>query len=323
MAESFYDVLDVSRDATGKQVRESYRRLAREHHPDVNPGDPEAETRFKRINEAYDVLSDEKRRKDYDEFGEHWQRADDIRKTGAGARGGRQWVNFGGAAADFGDLGDLLGGFGFGGGRRAGRSRRASQNLDVDITLQEAFSGTKRVVSYRRAEACSVCGGQGFRGNTVCANCGGSGATDRPVRLEVTIPPGIDDGGKIRLRPDRTSEIIIRVRVAADKTFRRVGADLHTSVKAPYTDVVLGGEVEVPTMAGAVALKIPPGTQNGKVFRLAGKGMPKQGGRGSGTLYATVLAHLPKELSDEERELFERLKKLHNGVVSAPEPTPD
>ncbi len=214
MAESFYDMLGVNRDATGKQIRESYRRLARENHPDVNPGDPGAEARFKRVNEAYHVLSDDKRRKDYDEFGEHWQRADDMRKAGPGAgfgaRGTRYTVNFGSAASDFGDigdLGDLLSGFGvgFGGGAGAGRSRRATQNLDVAITLQEAFSGTKRVVSYRRPESCSVCGGQGFRGRTVCGNCGGSGATDRPVRLEVTIPPGIDEGGKIRLRPDRTS----------------------------------------------------------------------------------------------------------------------
>ncbi len=332
MADSFYDMLGVSRDATGKQIRESYRRLARESHPDVNPGDSEAEARFKRINEAYHVLSEEKRRKDYDEFGEHWQRADDIRKAGPGAgfgaRGGHHRANFGGAASNFGnfgDLGDLLSGFGvgFGGGASASKSRRATQNLDVDITLQEAFKGTKRVVSYRRPESCSVCGGRGIRGNTVCANCGGSGATDRPVRLEVTIPPGIDDGGKIRLRPDRTLEIIIRVRVAADKIFRRTGADLHTTVNAPYTDVVLGGEVEVPTMAGAVALKIPAGTQNGKVFRLAGKGMPKQGRRGSGTLYATVLAQLPEELSDDERELFERLKELSNGAVSTADPGAD
>ncbi len=330
MADSFYDMLSVNRDATGKQIRESYRRLARENHPDVNPGDPEAEARFKRVNEAYHVLSDDKRRKDYDEFGEHWQRADDIRKAGPGSgfgpRGGRRTVNFSGAASDFGnigDLGDLLSGFGFGGGASAGRSRRATQNLDAEITLQEAFSGTKRVVSYRRPEPCSVCGGQGFRGHTACANCGGSGETDRPVRLEVTIPPGIDDGGKIRLRPDRTSEIIIRVKVAADKTFRRTGADLHTTVKAPYTDVVLGGEVEVPTMAGTVALKIPAGTQNGNVFRLARKGMPKQGGGGSGTLYATVLVQLPEELSDEERELFERLKNLRNGAISATEPPPN
>ncbi len=111
--------------------------------------------------------------------------------------------------------------------------------------------------------------------------------------------------------------------MAADATFRRTGADLHTTVKAPYTDVVLGGEVEVQTMSGAVALKIPAGTQNGKVFGLAGKGMPKQGGGGSGTLYATVLAQLPEELSGEERELFERLKKLRKGAVSATEPAPD
>lgn len=329
MSKSFYDMLGVSRDATGKQVRESYRRLARDNHPDVNPGDPEAEARFKRVNEAYHVLSDEKRRKDYDEFGEHWQRADDIRKAGAGAggRGGYRTVNFGGAPdghggfGDLGDLGDLLSGFGagFGGHAGPGKARRSSQNIVVKITLQEAFTGTKRVVSYRRPESCSACGGQGVRGHAICSSCGGSGATDTPVRLEVTIPPGIDDGGKIRLRPDRASEIIIRIKVAADKTFRRTGADLHITVMAPYTDVVLGGEVEVPTMSGTVALRIPAGTENGRVFRLAAKGMPKKGGGGVGTLYATVLAQLPGVLSDEERDLFERLKELRNGAISSAE----
>ena len=194
MAESFYTLLGVDQGATSKQIRESYRRLARENHPDVNPGDPDAEERFKRVNSAYHVLSDEKRRKDYDEFGDHWARADDIRKAGGGGgfspRGGRNFVNFADGPTnfgDFGDLGDLFSGYGFSGSagarRRPQRRRRESQSLDIEISLAEAFKGTKRVVSYRRQESCSVCDGQGYRSSTICANCGGSGATDRPVRV--------------------------------------------------------------------------------------------------------------------------------------------
>ena len=299
MSDNFYTSLGVPRDATQKQIKDAYRRLAREHHPDVNPGDSSAEERFKRINEASHVLSDTQRRKDYDEFGSEWAHAEQLREAGAGAR------------SNGGGFEDIFSQFGFGGGVGPQRQRgRETQTLSINITLNEAYNGAKRVISYRRAEDCGVCGGQGFRGQTVCANCGGSGQTDRPVRLEVSIPAGIDDQGKIRVRPDQYTEIIVQVRIRPDKRFTRSGSDLRTTVEVPYLDAILGGEVLVPTMTGSVALTVPAGTPNGKVFRLAGKGMPRQGVSDYGTLYATISVLLPADLTEEEQELFQQLKTL-------------
>ena len=311
MSENFYTTLGVPRDATKKQIKDAYRRLAREHHPDVNPGDSSAEERFKRVNEASHVLSDTQRRKDYDEFGSEWAHAEQLREAGAGSRFKGGHGGFGFSRSNGGGFGDIFSQFGFGGGVGPQRQRgRETQTLSMNITLSEAYNGAKRVISYRRAEDCGVCGGQGFRGQTVCANCGGSGQTDRPVRLEVSIPAGIDDQGKIRLRPDQYTEIIVQVRIRPDKRFTRSGSDIHTTVDVPYLDAILGGEVLVPTMTGSVALTIPAGTPNGKVFRLAGKGMPRQGVSDYGTLYATISVLLPADLTEEEQELFQQLKTL-------------
>ncbi len=329
MAQDFYSILGVPKDATQKQIRDAYRRLARKHHPDVNPGDEAAAEHFKKINEAYHVLANEKTRKDYDEFGEHWRHADEIRKAGGmpggGRRGGFEWVDLGGnggSGVEFGfeDLDDILGRFGFGGTPRGRGSaspfgggagpQRPSQEVPVEISLEEAYHGSKRLITYNRHEPCSSCRGTGGRGTQACATCGGAGIAPKPVRLEVAIPAGIEDGGRIRLRPDRETEIVLRVSVRKHPTFRRSGADLYTDVKVPYIDAVLGGEVEVPTITGKVALKLPEGSQNGKVFRLAGKGMPRRSSGEHGSLYATVSVVLPTELSNEERELFQRLREL-------------
>jgi DnaJ-class molecular chaperone len=325
MSENFYTTLGVSRDATQKQIKDAYRRLAREHHPDVNPGDNSAEERFKRINEASHVLSDTQRRKDYDEFGSEWEHAERLREAGAGARFRGGHGGFGFNRTKGGGFEDIFSQFGFGGGTGSQRKRgRDSQTLSINITLNEAYSGAKRVISYRRTEDCGVCGGQGFRRQTVCANCGGTGQTDRPVRLEVSIPAGIDDQGKVRVRPDPNTEILVQIQIRADNTFTRSGSDLRTTVSVPYLDAILGGEVMVPTMTGSVALTVPVGTPNDKVFRLAGKGMPRQGSNDFGTLYATISVVLPADITEEEQTLFKQLKTLATSQTvdeSVPEPT--
>jgi len=319
--QDFYATLGVNRDATAKQIREAYRRLARQHHPDVNPGNQAASERFKQINEAYHVLSDPKLRKDYDEFGPNWRHADELRKAGVGAGGGRggfSWADFGsrgaggsriGGLGDFGDLGDLLGQFGFGGRGRRGPSRR-TQQVSVEITVLEAYRGTTRVISYGRAEPCSACSGAGTRGSAPCNTCGGAGFVQRPVRLEVNIPAGVEDGGKIRLTPDNATEIILQVSIAPDPRFRRTGVDLHTEVRVPLTVAVLGGEVEVPTLTGKVMLKIPEGTQNGRIFKLGGKGMPQGRSGNYGSLYAAISVVLPTRLTPEERALFNKIREI-------------
>jgi DnaJ-class molecular chaperone len=277
LAESYYDILGVARDADEKAVRAAYRKLARKLHPDVNPGDKTAEARFKRVNEAYEVLSDARKRKDYDEFGENWRHADEMRKAGAGGRfgGGSPFDPFGngGRTAGLGDMFDLF-----------GRGGRQVLETTAEITLEEAYRGTVRRLT--------IAGPQG------------------PQNIEVRIPAGIDDGGRVRVRPSPETEIHLLVRVLPDRRFRREGVDLHTDVAVPLLDAVLGGEVEVPTMTGRVALKIPPGTQNGRSFRINGKGMPRSGGSGHGDLYATVKVRLPESLTDEERRLFERLRDV-------------
>ena len=320
MAQDFYNTLGVGRDASEKDIRSAYRRLARKSHPDVNSGDAEAGERFKKINEAYQVLSDKKTRRDYDEFGENWRHAEQMRNFG-GRGGSRRGPGVHFQQFDLGDLGDSgFGGlgdlFGFGaraGGPRQGAARRRAQEVETQITLAEAYSGATRLVSYQAARPCESCGGTGRRGSAVCAACRGAGMEVRPARLEVKIPAGIDDGGRIRVRPSPDVELALRVRVRPDSRFTRKGSDLHAEVSVPYLDAILGGEVEVPTMAGRVMLTIPAGSQNGRSFRLSGKGMPRLGGGAPGALVANLKVVLPESVDGEERELFERLRRMRDG----------
>lgn len=333
----FYSILGVGRDATLKDIKDAYRRLARKHHPDVNPGNRRAEETFKQINEAYHVLSNPKTRKDYDEFGANWRHAEQARQAGAhagfggggagqrGAPGGYEWFESTGGRP-FEGYEDLLGRFGFGdGGRRRGPEAPFGfgqaapagpriQEVPVEVTLDEAYRGTSRLIAFEREERCASCGGTGRRGRGVCSTCAGAGFTSRPARLEVKIPAGIEDGGRVRIRPSEEAEIIFVVSVQPDPRFRRQGADLFTDVEVSFTDAILGGEVRVPTISGQVALKIPAATVAGKTFRIAGKGMPRVGGGDPGSLYAKVAVTVPADVSDEERQLIQRLRELRNGT---------
>ena len=295
MQQDFYSVLGVGREAADKEVRAAYRKLARKFHPDVNPGNASGEATFKKINEAYEVLSDPKSRKDYDEFGENWKHAAEMRS--AGARGGAgpgdfRFFSSGGrsrqsAAGGIFDLFNMAPD----GPDLSGYARRQPQRLEAEITLDEAYHGTTRLVA--------IDSGQG-----------------RPRKLEVKVPAGIADGGKVMVRPGSGPEMEIVVKVLADPRFRRDGADLHTDVPTLLLDAVLGGEVRVPTMTGEVALKVTPGTQNGRNFRLAGKGMPRLGSNKSfGDLYATVKVVLPESISEERTYGDDLTTEERRGVV--------
>lgn len=290
MAQDFYKVLGVARDANKKEIKTAYRKLARELHPDVNPNDKAASERFKRVNEANDILSDSKKRKDYDEFGENWKHAEELRKAGSAgfASGGNP---FGGGNSG-GSIFDL---FGNGGGRGRGGSgapfdifgggqTRSTVEGTLEVSLEEAYHGATRRVS--------ISGTTGTR------------------TLEVTVPAGIRDGGKIRLNPDPQTEVLLKVKVLPSRRFTRTGNDLIAEVQLSYIDAVLGGEVEVPTMEGRIALTIPTGTQNGRSFRIPGKGMPKRGSGEFGDMIAKVRIRLPDEITEEHRHLFEQLKEL-------------
>jgi molecular chaperone DnaJ len=293
-----------------------YRKLARRYHPDINPGNKAAEARFKEINEANEVLSDPAKRKKYDQFGDQWQYADQFAKAGRSAkRGSAQGGTY--TTFDFGDLGDLgsifdnvFRGSGTGRGtvRRAGKPK--SLEHPVEVTLEEAFNGTTRLLQLVAEQPCSTCAGSGRvrEGNRArqCPNCGGMGMERKPKRLEVKIPAGVTDGSKVRvagqgnLNPDGTKGDLYLV--------ERKGDDLHVDIPVPLVVAVLGGESEVPTLKGKVALKIPPETDNGRIFRLGGQGMAHLGGNTRGDLFAKVEVVLPKNLTTKERELFEQLR---------------
>jgi curved DNA-binding protein len=337
--QDYYATLGVPRTATEKEIRAAYRKLARKHHPDVNPGNSEAEDRFKLINEAYEVLADPEKRKKYDELGsrwkeyEQWQRASQSGATqapfdwqGFGAAGGP-----GGARTEYRsvseeDLRDLFGEdapfsdffetffSGQGGGTatagrgRAGRGRvaeprpRAGGDIEhpVQVSLADAFRGTMLDLSLRDPD----------------------GATRR---LEVKIPPGVRTGSRVRVSrqggPGRgggpAGDLYLVLEVRPDPRFERRGDDLHTQVQAPLEAMLLGGEARVPTPDGrALALTIPAGTQDGRTFRLRGQGMPRLGSPDTrGDLHATVHARLPVSLTQRQRELIEEFAR--SGAESA------
>jgi DnaJ-class molecular chaperone len=313
-SKDYYGVLGVAKGSSQKEVRQAYRRLARQHHPDVNPGDKAAESRFKEINAAYEVLSDPEKRKKYDRYGDQWQYADQIEEMQKQRGGARTFRTRGGDGVHFevGDLGDVFSSV-FGGARRTTRLRNIEQ--PVEVTLEEAFGGTARTLQLAVEEPCATCGGQGQLAGAVCHVCQGSGVALKSRRLEVKIPAGVDNGSRVRIAGEGApggakGNLYLVVSVRPHPRFERKGGDLYTDVEAPLTVAVLGGEVEVPTLTGKVMLSVPPLTQNGKVFRLAGQGMPSLKGGQRGSLYARVRVKLPEELNDTERALFEELRVL-------------
>jgi molecular chaperone DnaJ len=340
MAQDYYAILGVKRDASEKDIRSAYRKLARKYHPDVNPGDKAAEARFKEINAAYEVLKDPDKRKKYDKYGDKWEYADQIeeqqRRAGsaydffrrAGGTAGAGTGAGGGATFDFGDLDldDLLGGIFSGRGRGRTAARRArGEDLEypVEITLEEAYQGTTRTIQLQTPEPCATCGGTGKIATATCHACEGLGSTIKTSRLEVKIPPGVDTGSKVRVagkgHPGTgggpPGDLMLLVTVRPHERFERRGDDLYTEVPVPLYDALLGGEVGVPTLKGTtLRLKVPAGTQNGRTIRLAGQGMPHLGTGARGDLYARVKVVLPTALSPREHELFEELRRLRSGA---------
>jgi curved DNA-binding protein len=299
----YYRILGVDRSATQAEIKRAYRRLAREFHPDVKPGDTMAETRFKEINEAYEVLGDPQKRAKYDRLGASWQQ---WQRAGQ-SPGSFDWSSFtspGGAGVNFSDIfgGSGTGAFsdffnalfgGMGGARSHPSSQRASRGQDVsqpvEITLEEAYHGTTRVLES---------GGR---------------------RIRATIPSGAANGTRIRLSglgapgvaTARTGNLYLVISVADHNVFRRDGDDLHVEVPVDLYTAVLGGDVDVPTIDGQVRLRVPAGTQSGQVFRLRGRGMPKlRSTTQRGDLYAKAMIQIPTKLSQQERGLFNQLLEL-------------
>ncbi len=315
----YYQVLGVSKSATDKEIKQAYRRLARKLHPDVNPNNKAAQDKFKEINEAYDVLSDAEKRKKYDALGANWQQYEQYQRTGG--QGPFQWGNayggagnsqyrtvtaeefqnlFGGgsADADLGGFSDFFRTFfgGFEGGARSQTRPRRGQDLEesISVSLQEAFSGTTRL------------------------------AQKEGRRLEVKIPPGVKTGSRIRyagegapgIQGGSPGDLYLRVQVEEPANTERRGDDLYSEVGVELYTLILGGEAFVPTPKGQLALKVPPESQTGKTFRLAGQGMPKLSQPNTfGDLYVRVHPVLPERLTPAERELFEQLARMRPRTV--------
>jgi molecular chaperone DnaJ len=315
----YYAILGVSRSASEKEIKQAYRRLARQYHPDVNPGDKSAEAKFKEINEAYEVLADPEKRQKYDQYGEQWQFAEQFTRAKRPQTQFWEFSQAGDPGLHFeGDLGSLFGDL-FGMGRRQARPRRG-RNLEhpIEVTLEEAYRGTKRTIALQTAQSCSSCKGSGLVQNTPCPACRGSGLAPAVKRLEVKIPAGVKDGSRVRVAGkgepgyagSSSGDLYLVVSVKPHPQFQRRGDDLYVEVRVPLTAVVLGGEVMVPSLKGKLALKIPAETQNGRSFRLTGQGMPHLGNASYGDLLAKVNVVLPTKLSEEEKKLFEQLSRL-------------
>lgn len=318
----YYQILGVNRNATEKEIKQAFRRLARKHHPDLNPGDKSAEDKFKKINAAYEVLSDPEKRRKYDQFGDQWEYAEQYAKS-AGSEGSRQDFARDGVTFEYsnvGDLGDifseLFGGFGSGTGMKGRPPRGQDMEYPIEVSLEEAYHGSKRTIELQTEEPCSACGGTGRVGKRTCTICHGAGGKIIPRRLEVKIPAGVKDGSRIRMAGEgggsraggTKGDLYLVVKMLPHKLFERKGEDLYIEVSVPLVTAMLGGEASLPSLNGNVILKIPPETQNSRVFRLAGKGMPQIGSTKHGNMFAKVKVVLPTNLTEEEKQLFEKLR---------------
>ncbi|MEZ5744540.1 MAG: molecular chaperone DnaJ [Sphingomonadaceae bacterium] len=348
----YYELLEVERTADDKTIKSSYRKLAMKYHPDRNPGDAEAEAKFKSISQAYDCLKDPQKRAAYDRFGHAA-----FEQGGMGGGGGGH--------ADFGDIGDIFesifgGGFGGGGGRQRAQ-RGADLRYDMEISLDEAFNGKTAEINVEVSQSCEPCSGsgaepgtgtrrctmcgghgkvraqQGFfvvertcptcggRGEVIeepCHSCRGEGRVDQPQTLEVTVPPGVDTGTRIRLSGKGEAgpfgappgDLYIFIHVKRHAVFEREGTTLATRVPITFTTAALGGKIDIPGIDGErIPVEIPAGIQSGKQLRKRGAGMPVLQGRGRGDLVIEIAVETPTKLTSRQKEILRELQETETG----------
>lgn len=348
MPRDYYEILGVARDATGEQIKIAYRKLAIECHPDRCPDDPEAEERFKQAAEAYDVLNDPEKRHRYDMFGHEGLR-------GVGARTFSSYEDIFSAFGDiFGSgLGSIFGDF-FGAGTASRHTRGTSLRCQVSINFEEAADGVEKTILLRRAERCETCSGsgakpgtsprgcpacggrgevtrsQGFfavrstcpqckgRGEVIdapCPKCKGTGLTNQEHEIVVRIPPGIEDGTRLRIpgegepgeRGGPHGDLYCFISVEAHPFFERRGDDLLLEVPVSYSQAALGSHIEVPTLHGLRSMKVPAGTQSGTILRLRSGGFPNVHGYGQGDQLVRIAVEVPKKVSREHQKLIKKL----------------
>ncbi len=348
----YYEVLGVQKGASDEEIKKAFRRQSKKYHPDLNPGDKNAEEKFKEVNEAYQVLSDPEKKANYDRFGHVGV---DPNFGGGG---------FNGAGFDFGDIFDMFGGFGgFGGGRRNGPKRGADIRQAVEISFEEAAFGCKRSLNVTTQEKCEACGGTGAKkGTTVttCSNCRGTGRVQTQQRtilgymttetvcptchgegkiikepcrecrgtgnvrknktIEVQIPAGIDNGQTIQLsgkgeagsRGGQSGDLLLTVRVRPHEIFRREGNNVLIDMPITFVQAALGATLKVPTLDGPVELTIPEGTQSASRFRMKGKGIPYLRSKSRGDQYVTVNVEVPRNLTAKQKEILRDFDEDNN-----------
>jgi len=371
----YYDILGVPKTATADEIKKAFRKQARKHHPDTGG----SEAKFKELNEAYEILSDEEKRKQYDTYGRYF--GGNMPPGGAPGGAGAGWPGgaggwpggFPGGAGghttvDMGDLGDLFGTFfggGAGGGRKASARRGTDLQYDLTVTFDEALAGTSTKVDVKRTESCATCKGTGAKPGTSastcptcsgsghvsqgqgvfgfsrpCPRCGGSGkivenpcvtckgkgTVVRAKPLTVNIPPGVTDGGKLRFAGKGESgtggapagDLYVVTHIKPHPYYTRDGADVVMDLPVTIAEAALGADVTVPTPdGGKVKLKVAPGTRDGKVLRVPGKGAPKLKGKGSGDLKVRVRIAVPEKLTTEQKELLRRFESSRDEDVRA------
>ena len=330
----YYKVLNVPRGASADDIKKAFRKLARKHHPDVNPGDKKSEAKFKEINEAYEVLSDPDKRRKYDTLGPNWQEqfgpssGYSTRRSpyGFSGRSSSPNVDFDAGGTGFSDFFETLfgragtAGSGMRGGVREDIRRRAGDNIEqpVEVTLHEAYTGATRTFNVQSTEVCATCKGTGEVAGNPCSVCQGQGVIPKSKRIQVKINAGVDNGSKIRVAGEGQpglgggprGDLILVISIKPDPAFERKGDDLYVDIEVELVKAMLGGQAPLTMPDGRkLMLTIPPETQNGRIIRLVAKGMPHLRGEGFGNLHARVKVMLPMHLSHEERELFEKLAR--------------
>lgn len=352
----YYEILGVSKDSSGPELKKAYRRVAMKHHPDRNPDNKESEEKFKEASEAYEVLSDSQKRAAYDQYGHAGV------EGAAGMGGGGAGGGFGNFSDIFGDVfGDIFGGA----GGRGGPARGSDLRYTLDLSLEDAVKGTTVKIKVptlvgcgtckgsgakpgTSPTACSTCGGvgqvrmqQGFfsvqqtcptcrgQGKVIsdpCRDCHGQGRVEETKTLSVKVPPGVDTGDRIRLAGEGEAgadggpagDLYVQVSVKDHEFFQRDGKNLYCEVPISIFDACLGGEIEVPTLDGRVKLKVPGETQTGKLFRMRGKGVVPVRGGTAGDLLCRVVLETPVNLSKKQKELLNDLKDSTRGQKNSP-----
>lgn len=331
----YYKILGLHRQATAEEIKKAHRKLARKHHPDLNPGDKKSEEQFKLIQEAYDVLSDPEKRTKYDQYGDLWQQAPPG-GPGSGAGGGfrpypqtEQPADFDSSGINFEDFLDRM----FGGRRGTADFQQRSVvpeediEFSLDITLEEALRGVNKRFTVTVEDVCPECGGLGQKRNSkgqidlnspVCPRCKGAGRIPSPRTGQINVPAGAWDGMRSRLAGmgaadarGRRGDLFVQLHLLPHPKFERDGQDLSFDVSVPYTVAGLGGEVAVETLDGQRRqLVVPPGIQTGQKLRLTGQGLPALRDRKAGDAYARVKVVVPRDMSDRERSLLEEIARL-------------